>query len=155
MSLPVLSHPGTVADDALGLIGGTPLVRLARLSPAGGGVIYGKLEAKNPAGSIKDRAALSMVLAAEREGKQWPSISAALEKFEDLEAFNPVAVEQEIYSFFGVKLELDKLAGEPVDLLVNGKLIARGEVVVIDENFGVRVTDIVGPAERVARMTGG
>lgn len=69
MSLPVLSHPGTVADDALGLIGGTPLVRLARLSPAGGGVIYGKLEAKNPAGSIKDRAALSMVLAAERAGK--------------------------------------------------------------------------------------
>jgi cysteine synthase A len=69
MSLPVLSHPGAVADDALGLIGGTPLVRLARLSPAGGGVIYGKLEAKNPAGSIKDRAALSMVLAAERAGK--------------------------------------------------------------------------------------
>lgn len=55
----------------------------------------------------------------------------------------------------GSIIELDKLAGEPVDLLVNGKLIARGEVVVIDENFGVRVTDIVGPAERVARMTGG
>jgi len=55
----------------------------------------------------------------------------------------------------GSIIELDKLAGEPVDLLVNGKLIARGEVVVIDENFGVRVTDIVGPAERVARMTSG
>jgi len=55
----------------------------------------------------------------------------------------------------GSIIELDKLAGEPVDLLVNGKLIARGEVVVIDENFGVRVTDIVGPAERVQRMTGG
>lgn len=55
----------------------------------------------------------------------------------------------------GSIIELDKLAGEPVDLLVNGKLIARGEVVVIDENFGVRVTDIVGPAERMARMTGG
>ena len=55
----------------------------------------------------------------------------------------------------GSIIELDKLAGEPVDLLVNGKLIARGEVVVIDENFGVRVTDIVGPAERVARMTAG
>jgi len=48
----------------------------------------------------------------------------------------------------GSVVELDKLAGEPVDLLVNGKLIARGEVVVIDENFGVRVTDIVSPAER-------
>jgi flagellar motor switch protein FliN len=55
----------------------------------------------------------------------------------------------------GSIIELDKLAGEPVDLLVNGKLIARGEVVVIDENFGVRVTDIVGPAERVQRLTGG
>jgi flagellar motor switch protein FliN len=49
----------------------------------------------------------------------------------------------------GSIIELDKLAGEPVDLLVNQKLIARGEVVVIDENFGVRVTDIVSPAERV------
>lgn len=48
----------------------------------------------------------------------------------------------------GSVVELDKLAGEPVDLLVNGKLIARGEVVVIDENFGVRVTDIVSPVER-------
>ncbi|MCB1199179.1 MAG: flagellar motor switch protein FliN [Leptospiraceae bacterium] len=52
----------------------------------------------------------------------------------------------------GSIIELDKLAGEPVDLLVNGKLIAKGEVVVIDENFGVRVTDIVGPSERIARM---
>jgi len=48
----------------------------------------------------------------------------------------------------GSIIELDKLAGEPVDLLVNGKLIARGEVVVIDENFGVRVTDIVSQDER-------
>lgn len=52
----------------------------------------------------------------------------------------------------GSIIELDKLAGEPVDLLVNGKLIARGEVVVIDENFGVRVTDIVSPAERLEKM---
>ena len=43
----------------------------------------------------------------------------------------------------GSIIELQKLAGEPVDLLVNGKLIAKGEVVVIDECFGVRVTDIV------------
>ena len=49
----------------------------------------------------------------------------------------------------GSIIELDKLAGEPVDLLVNGKLIAKGEVVVIDENFGVRVTDIVSQAERL------
>ncbi len=54
----------------------------------------------------------------------------------------------------GSVVELDKLAGEPVDLLVNGKLIARGEVVVIDENFGIRVTDIVSPAERVTGFRG-
>jgi flagellar motor switch protein FliN/FliY len=48
----------------------------------------------------------------------------------------------------GTIIELDKLAGEPVDILVNHKLIAKGEVVVIDENFGVRVTEIVSPSER-------
>jgi cysteine synthase A len=59
---------GPVATDALALIGGTPLVRLARISPAGGGLIYGKLELMNPGGSVKDRAALGMVLDAERAG---------------------------------------------------------------------------------------
>jgi flagellar motor switch protein FliN/FliY len=53
----------------------------------------------------------------------------------------------------GTIIELDKLAGEPVDILVNHKLIARGEVVVIDENFGVRVTEIVSPMDRVEGMT--
>lgn len=53
----------------------------------------------------------------------------------------------------GTIIELDKLAGEPVDILVNHKLIAKGEVVVIDENFGVRVTEIVSPMERVSNMT--
>ena len=52
----------------------------------------------------------------------------------------------------GTIIELDKLAGEPVDILVNHKLIAKGEVVVIDENFGVRVTEIVSPLERVNDM---
>jgi flagellar motor switch protein FliN/FliY len=52
----------------------------------------------------------------------------------------------------GTIIELDKLAGEPVDILVNHKLIAKGEVVVIDENFGVRVTEIVSPAERMSDM---
>ena len=49
----------------------------------------------------------------------------------------------------GTVIELDKLAGEPVDILVNGKLIARGEVVVIDENFGIRVTEIINPMDRI------
>jgi flagellar motor switch protein FliN/FliY len=52
----------------------------------------------------------------------------------------------------GTIIELDKLAGEPVDILVNHKLIAKGEVVVIDENFGVRVTEIVSPMERMSEM---
>ena len=52
----------------------------------------------------------------------------------------------------GTIIELDKLAGEPVDILVNHKLIAKGEVVVIDENFGVRVTEIVSPMERMSNM---
>lgn len=52
----------------------------------------------------------------------------------------------------GSIVELDKLAGEPVDILVNGKLIAKGEVVVIDENFGVRVTDIVSQRDRMEKL---
>ncbi|MEI3604606.1 flagellar motor switch phosphatase FliY [Pseudogracilibacillus sp. SE30717A] len=52
----------------------------------------------------------------------------------------------------GSVLELDKLAGEPVDVLVNNKLIAKGEVVVIDENFGVRVTDIVSQRDRLMKL---
>jgi flagellar motor switch protein FliN len=52
----------------------------------------------------------------------------------------------------GSVVELDKLAGEPVDILVNNKRIAIGEVVVIDENFGVRVTDIIDPVDRVKHL---
>ncbi len=52
----------------------------------------------------------------------------------------------------GSVLELDKMAGEPVDVSINGTLIARGEVVVVDEKFGVRVTEIVTPAKRVASL---
>lgn len=52
----------------------------------------------------------------------------------------------------GSVVELNRMAGEPVDVLVNGKLIARGEVVVIDESFGIRVTEIVSRAERIRSM---
>lgn len=52
----------------------------------------------------------------------------------------------------GSVVELDRLAGEPVDILVNDHLIARGEVVVVDESFGVRVTEIVTPAKRLASL---
>ena len=49
-------------------------------------------------------------------------------------------------------VELDRLAGEPVDLLINGKKIAKGEVVVIDENFGVRITDLLSREERLKQL---
>jgi len=52
----------------------------------------------------------------------------------------------------GSVVELDKLAGEPVDILVNGKIVAKGEVVVIDENFGVRITGIVSMQERASTL---
>ena len=52
----------------------------------------------------------------------------------------------------GSVIELDKLAGEPVDVSVNGTLIARGEVVVVDEKFGVRITEVVSKARRIASL---
>ncbi len=52
----------------------------------------------------------------------------------------------------GSVIELDKLAGEPVDVSVNGTLIARGEVVVVDEKFGVRITEVVSKAKRLASL---
>lgn len=52
----------------------------------------------------------------------------------------------------GSVIELDRLAGEPMDVLVNGTLIARGEVVVVNDKFGLRLTDIISPAERVKKL---
>ncbi|MDA8089876.1 MAG: flagellar motor switch protein FliN [Nitrospiraceae bacterium] len=52
----------------------------------------------------------------------------------------------------GSVIELEKLAGEPLEVLVNGKLVARGEVVVINEKFGVRLTDIISPVERIRNL---
>lgn len=53
----------------------------------------------------------------------------------------------------GAVVELGKLAGEPLDVFVNSKLVARGEAVVINEKFGVRLVDIVSPAERVEKIS--
>jgi len=52
----------------------------------------------------------------------------------------------------GSIIELTKMAGEPVDILVNGKMIAKGEVVVIDDSFGVRITDIISPTKRITQL---
>ncbi|MCZ2103928.1 MAG: flagellar motor switch protein FliN [Burkholderiales bacterium] len=55
----------------------------------------------------------------------------------------------------GSVVELDALAGEPMDVLVNGYLIAQGEVVVVNEKFGIRLTDVVTPSERLRRVSRG
>ncbi|MGR9053847.1 MAG: flagellar motor switch protein FliN [Gammaproteobacteria bacterium] len=52
----------------------------------------------------------------------------------------------------GSVVELDRFAGEPMDVLVNGTLIAHGEVVVVNDKFGIRLTDVVSPSERVKRL---
>ena len=52
----------------------------------------------------------------------------------------------------GYIVELEKLAGEPLDLYVNNRLIARGEAVMVNEKFGLRLTDIISPAERVEKL---
>lgn len=52
----------------------------------------------------------------------------------------------------GSVIELNKLAGEPMEVLVNDKLVARGEAVVVNEKFGVRLTDIISPSERVEQL---
>lgn len=52
----------------------------------------------------------------------------------------------------GSVIELDRLAGEPMDVLVNGTLVAHGEVVVVNEKFGIRLTDVISPAERIKNL---
>jgi flagellar motor switch protein FliN/FliY len=52
----------------------------------------------------------------------------------------------------GSVVELDRFAGEPLDVLVNGTLIAHGEVVVVNDKFGIRLTDVISPSERVRRL---
>ena len=52
----------------------------------------------------------------------------------------------------GSVIELEKLAGEPMEILINGKLVARGEVVVVNEKFGIRLTDIISPTERLKQL---
>ena len=52
----------------------------------------------------------------------------------------------------GSVVELDRLAGEPMDVLVNGTLVAHGEVVVVNEKFGIRLTDVISPAERIKNL---
>ncbi len=63
-----------------------------------------------------------------------------------------VPIKQVLSLAQGSVIELDGLAGEPMDVLVNGCLIAQGEVVVVNDKFGIRLTDIVTPSERIRRL---
>ncbi len=63
-----------------------------------------------------------------------------------------LTVQQVLQLSRGKVIELEKLAGEPLDILLNGRLIAHGEAVVVNERFGVRIVDIATPAERLSRM---
>jgi flagellar motor switch protein FliN/FliY len=65
---------------------------------------------------------------------------------------NRISIRELLQLTQGSIVKLDRPAGEPLDILVNGCLVARGEVVVVNERFGVRITDIVSPEERVRRL---
>lgn len=93
------------------------------------------------------------------DGGQGKSIDPDLEIILDI----PVSISMEVGSTSitirnllqlnqGSVIELDRLAGEPLDVLVNGTLIAHGEVVVINEKFGIRMTDVISPAERIKNL---
>lgn len=64
----------------------------------------------------------------------------------------PISIRNLLQLNQGSVIELDRLAGEPLDVLVNGTLIAHGEVVVVNEKFGIRMTDVISPSERIKKL---
>jgi flagellar motor switch protein FliN/FliY len=64
-----------------------------------------------------------------------------------------IAIRNLLHLNQGSVVELDRAAGEPLDVFVNGTMVAHGEVVVVNDKFGVRLTDVVSPAERIRRLT--
>jgi flagellar motor switch protein FliN/FliY len=107
------------------------------------------------------QAAVGLAVAAQVEAPSSPSAAGAKDSRPAFDLLHDVEMEvtaelgrtrmsvRELLSLTpGAVIELDRAAGGPADLLVNGRLIARGEVVVIDENFGIRITEIVGPSDR-------
>jgi flagellar motor switch protein FliN/FliY len=93
------------------------------------------------------------------DGSKMGSVSPELEVILDI----PVSISMEVGRTSitirnllqlnqGSVIELDRLAGEPLDVLVNGTLIAHGEVVVVNEKFGIRMTDVISPSERIKKL---
>ena len=137
-------------------------------------------ESGDSEGSVDDEWAAAMAEAEAIEGDSEDDIkSAPLESFEatptgpvggpgapDLDVILdiPVIISMEVGNTSipirnllqlnqGSVIELDRLAGEPLDVLVNGTLIAHGEVVMVNEKFGIRLTDVVSPTERIRRLS--
>jgi flagellar motor switch protein FliN len=130
-------------------------------------------------GSVDDEWAAAMAEAEAIEGEDDDIKSAPLESFDvtptapvggegapDLDVILdiPVVISMEVGNTSipirnllqlnqGSVIELDRLAGEPLDVLVNGTLIAHGEVVMVNEKFGIRLTDVVSPTERIRRLS--
>lgn len=161
-----LFESGVVVAALGGAAGGTPAVSVGMAASAGGaddGGLLGGLMAGAPAGGMGGMQ-MGGLGGPNVQSVQFPGLTPAGTGPEQgnigllMDVFMEMTVElgrtrkliKEILGMGeGTIIELDKLAGEPVDILVNHKLIAKGEVVVIDENFGVRVTEIVSPMDRM------
>jgi len=139
---PVVVDPGRVAE---------PAEAMAALAAAGGGLVP-------LTDGTATHAVVGLVVAGPPAAPAAPAASGAAGRPGGLELLHDVEMEvtaelgrtrmsvRELLSLVpGAVIELDRAAGGPADLLVNGRLIARGEVVVIDENFGIRITEIVPP----------
>ena len=154
--------PGAAAPEPVMAMGGDgPDPTMAAMAPSQmGNASSGGMQMQQPAGNTMGAPAPTATI----QGVQFPNLSAAMPGGEQgnigllMDVNMEMTVElgrtkkliKDILGMGeGTIIELDKLAGEPVDILVNHKLIAKGEVVVIDENFGVRVTEIVSPMERM------
>jgi flagellar motor switch protein FliN/FliY len=117
--------------------------------------------------AASEASAEDTIQAAEFQNLQQGSASGSDTKTEDLNLDVildvPVTISMEIGRTYinirnllqlnqGSVVELDRLAGEPMDVLVNGTLIAHGEVVVVNDKFGIRLTDVISPSERVKKL---
>ncbi len=140
---------GLSADEMASLSGGMPAMGGMSMGGMGGGMTIPGMNIPNV------------------QSLQYPNLQQGLNSMEQgnisliMDVYMEMTVElgrtkKQIKEILGMGegtiIELDKLAGEPVDILVNHKPIAKGEVVVIDENFGVRVTEILSPIERVSDL---
>ncbi|MCH8496910.1 MAG: flagellar motor switch protein FliN [Marinobacter sp.] len=141
----------------------------------------GEDEAEAEAGDVEDEWAAAMQEAEAAEQEKTPASAVrtpAMEEFDedagpmtggpapDLDVILdiPVTISMEVGNTQipirnllqlnqGSVIELDRLAGEPLDVLVNGTLIAHGEVVMVNEKFGIRLTDVISPTERIKRLS--